>query len=103
MLGNRSFIRKKRILKKERRLLRPALTSKAGRNCRMRLRNHVAQDQMIHEHVRVLGCACCNEPGSAGRIAGIIDQQQCSVLWVLPQSLCQNEAAFLDGAVVIVA
>ena len=54
------------ITKKMRRLVRPARKIKQGEIVGLRLRNHVTQNQMVHEHVRVLGCACCHEPWRPG-------------------------------------
>jgi hypothetical protein len=87
---------------KKRRLLRPARKIKQGEIMYLRLRNYVAQYEMVHEHMRVLGCTRRHEPWRPGRIAGIIDQQQRAVLRVLPQGLGQDKAAFLDGAVIVV-
>ena len=40
----------------------------------LRLRNHIAESQVVHKHVSVLRRARCYEPGRAARIAGVIDQ-----------------------------
>ncbi len=73
-----------------------------------RLRQDVPQNQVVHEHVGVLGRqqragegVLVDEPGGAGGVAGVIDEQQGTILVVFPQRLRPDDAAFLDGAIIV--
>src|SRR5262249_27840928 len=60
---------------------------------------HVANAQITHTEVSVLGCAGGHKPGRAGQVRSLCNQQEGSVLRVSPEGLRPGDRALLNGAV----
>src|SRR5215469_17341987 len=65
-----------------------------------KLRQYVADAQVAHGEVRILGRAGGNEPRRARQVGSLRNQQHSSILRVSPESLVPVDRALLNGPVV---
>ena len=64
------------------------------------LRQHVAEPDVTHGEVRVLGLIGGNKPRRTSQVRCLHDEQHSAVLRILPERLGPVDGSFLDRAVV---